>query len=298
MNIRKRCMALLTALTLTIGIAGCAEEKDGEIPFTLQEVLESYADDTNLDDLMAIGDTIQLSTLEADRVEADLMKSVATLEEYIAISNSLTALGIVPTESSTPETISQYQNITTDEVKLLIETLASSECTDIEKARVAAGLSYLADYYQDWIGENGLTISEELLKRVIKSAGCEASGLEIEYYDSCKIGSRNHNVESDYISEMEINDPVSGATLSYEIADDKGAISEVAEILYNIQGLEADESYETKLNYCKQALEATKVAIAAGVELEDNQITSEKTAKEAKQLILEMTAPSATTATE
>ena len=65
-------------------------------------------------------------------------------------------------------------------------------------------------------------------------------------------------------------------------------LSDAAEILYNIQSLEADETYETIVDYCGQALDATKIAIAAGVELDGTTIKSETKAKDAKKLILQM----------
>ncbi len=294
-NTGKKFFALTLALAMTIGLAGCS--KDEEIPYTLEEILTTLSDDTNVDELMAIGDDIQIIMPEETQ-EIDFMESVSKLEAYIELSNDLAALGIRPAETSTDAIAEKYSNISIEDARLLLETLSSDEITDVEKARVKAGLSYVLSQNKDWITNNGLNISEELLKRVIKAAGCEASGLEVEYYNSCKISARNYSVESSYIGEMEITDPISNTTLTYQIANNKGALTDATTVLYNIQALEDDETYETVVDYCNQALTASKIAIAAGVDLDDNTIKSESKTSDAKKLILEMYTPEATESQE
>lgn len=296
MKTGKKVFALLTALALTVSLAACSN-KDDEINCTLEEVLASYADNTNLDELMANGAAIELVSPEGEveaPEETSFMEQVNELEAYISLSKRLENLGIKPATTSTEETSAKYADLSADEIELLIESLNDEGLTDVERARVKAGLSCILAENQEWIMSNGVKISEELLKRTIKAAACQVSGLEVEYYNSCKISARNQSKESDYIGTVEVYDPISGTTLNYEIASGNGAIAQAADVLYGIQVLEGDESYETVVDYCGQALDATKVAVAAGVKLEDDQIKSEKKVKDAKKLILEMDTTQAT----
>ena len=292
----KKLIALaLTLSALTYSLSGC--NQDAEIPYTLDEVLASFAEETNLDELMTVGENIQIIISEESK-EKDFMESVNKLEEYIALSNDLAAIGIKPAETSTVLTAEKYANLDIEDVKLLIETLQENTITDVEKARITAGLSYVLTQNKEWISTNGLNISEELLKRVVKASACEASGLEIEYYTSCKIGARKYSKESSAIGEIEVIDPISNATLTYQIANDNGALTTACEVLYNIQALETDESYETIVSYCSQALDTAKIAIAAGVELDGSTIKSETKINEAKKLILQKNAPEQTETNE
>ena len=302
-SIRTRLAALGLALTMVIAMAGCSKENEN-IPFTLEEILSSYSDNTQLDDLFAQENAVISMPKENDENEDVKIKDCVTqLEEYISLANTLSALGIKPAETTTEEIKNQYSNLTSDEIALLIESLNDGSLTDIESARVKAGLAYVLTTQQGWIVEHGRDITEEVLKDVIKAAACEASGLEIEYFRDCTISSQNNDksdirTANDYIGTVTIKDPISGSALEYDIVYGKdSALYDAAGVLYKIQSI-GDEatSYEDIVNLCTEGLNATKIAVAAGVKLEGTALSSETKASDAKTLIL--TAASATEPTE
>ena len=97
----------------------------------------------------------------------------------------------------------------------------------------------------------------------------------------------SHTVEKS-IGEIYVTDPVSEATLTYQIAYNNDSLSDAAELLYSIQSLkEHQKYYENIVAYCSQTLETTKLAVASDVKLDNNCIKSAMKSKDAKQLILE-----------
>ncbi len=288
---RRRLTAALLALLMTFGLTSCKDEENTEIPYTLEEVLTAFASSTELDEVMTYGASIEISETTSDKTttyEMDFMDSVNKLEDYIALINELKALGIEPSETSTPDTINKYSNLTLEEVELLVDSL-DSELTDVEEARIRAGLAYVSNSYQQWIKENGLAISEELLLRLVKASICDASGLEPMYFTSCTINPQGTTTDKSKSATVKLTDPISGKTLDYDITNQKDDPLQIAvTTLYNIQSLDENVSYETIVTYCNDTLLTTKLAVAAGVELSNDTIYSDEKTKDAKKKILDM----------
>lgn len=293
MNIRKKIASLVLATTMIMGLAACSN-KDEEIPYTFGELLTEFSGETNLDELMAKGSKIEIVEPTKENpdqtAEVDFLASVDELEQRMDFSTLLEEADIELSENASEELIKQYSEISIDEAKILLESLSKDDLSPVEQERIKAGLSYLATDNENWIINNGLKISEELLKRVVKAAACEVTGLEVDYYDSCKIVPESS--DEDFEGKVTINDPVSGATLSYEMVGDskKNAIYAATNTLYNCQRLE-NPSYKEIFESCEAALEASKIAIAAGAKLDDEQITSELKPSDAKAKVLEKVAP-------
>lgn len=292
MNIRKKIMSLVLASTMIMGLAACAN-KNEEIPYTFEELLTEFSDETNLDELMSQDSKIEIKepTKEnPDQTESvNFLDSVNELEQRMNFSLLLEDADIELSENASEELIKQYSQISIDEAKILLESLSKDDLSPVERERIKAGLSYLATNNKDWIINNGLKISEELLKRVIKGAACEVSGLEVEYYDSCSISSQSSS--EPLKARISVEDPISGVTLYYEMTKniDNNAILAATNALYNCQGLESP-SYKEIFGSCEEALEASKIALAAGVELDDEKITSKLKPNAAKEKILEKVA--------
>lgn len=292
---KKKVMALLLAVTcLVTSLSGCGKEEN--IDLSLEQVLTSIANDTNLDELMEVGNTIAIIQ-NGKEEELDFMESVSRLETYMNLANTLSARGIKPAEEVTPAIKELYSSLTAEDVEILIESLNEESLSDVEKARIEAGLSYVLANDQAWIMGNGLEIAEELLIRVIKAAACQASGLEVENYTSCTIGAQTSS-DSRYISTIKVNDPVSGTTLEYMLDVGNRPLAQAAYTLYNIQGLDGTEEYGEVVSYINEALSDAKVAAAAGVKVDDAMISSAKKESEAKQYIYTLTTPTTTQPTD
>lgn len=222
---KKRFFAMMLAITMIAsGLAGCSKEE--KVDLSLEEVLTALAGETNIDELMEAGNTIAIIQNEEEQ-EVDFMESVSKLETYMNLANALSARGIKPAEEPTDAIKGLYGSLSAEDVEVLIESLNDESLSDVEKARVEAGLSYVLATNQAWIMGNGLEIAEELLIRVIKAAACQASGLEVENYTSCTIGAQTSS-DSGYISTIKVNDPVSGTTLEYYLDDGNKPLAQAA----------------------------------------------------------------------
>lgn len=291
---RKFIATLLALSCLAASLTGCGKEEN--VDLTLSQVLGAISDDTNLDELMAVGNTIAIIQ-DGEEEELDFMQSVDKLETYMNLANALSERGIKPAEEATASIKELYGSLSAEDVEIIIDSLNDESLSDVEKARIEAGLSYVLANDQAWIMGNGLEIAEELLIRVLKAAACQASGLEVENYTSCTIGAQTSS-DSGYISTIKVNDPVSGTTLEYYLDDGNKPLAQAAYTLYNIQGLDGTEDYNETVGYINEALYDAKLAAAAGISVKDATIASAKKESEAKQYVYTLTTPTTTQPTE
>ncbi len=280
---KKRFLSLALALTMMISLVSCSK-KDETIPYTFGEVLEMFADDTNLDELMEVAQPISITEEESNK-EMELSEAIKSLEVRLQINDVFIQNGIAANQQQTPDKNDKYSNLSPDDAKILLESLEKDNLSDIEKLRICAGLSQAATDNKKWLQDNGLPISEALLKAVIKAAVCEYSGLEIENYNSCFIGSApNKNEEP--ITPIVLKDPESAYELTYNIpVNRQNPLSDALRTLYVVQKT-GDHSFDFAIHWCKQALECSKLIATSGVELDDNFLVSTESPKDARAKIL------------
>lgn len=290
MKLRKKLLALLLATTAMMNLSSCGSQNE-EIPYTFEEVLTMFSNDTNVDELMAVGNQIIITDEEKTPEEVDFLASIQELEKRVSFSEKLEEAKISTLEEVSDELKELYGELTIDEATVLLESLNDESLTPVAIERLRAGLAYLAAENKEWIKNNGLNISEELLKRVVKAGACEISGLEVDYYGKCTIVPST--AESDYLGKLNISDPVSGSTLEYEIPRNGNVMSDAVALLYNLQGLD-NPSYKEIIDYCENSLETSKVAVAAGAKLDGDTVDSKLSSNDAKRLILEKATPSTT----
>lgn len=277
-------------------LAACSKENKKSVQ-TFDALIDSYNDNTLLDEILALNE--EFSILEATETqEVDFSESVNKLETYMNIIAEMNELGIEPTEQSSEETIEKYSELTEEEVRELLEIHKSGEKTDIEKLRIKAALGYINQKYRNWIQNNGLEISEELLKKAIKAATCQVSGLEPENYNDCSISSQTQKEVFKPLAVITINDKESQDTLVYEIPyiPHDYVYYYAINTLYDIQS-SSETDFDSIFNYCDQALTYVKLMIVSGVVLEDDAIKPYEHITVAKQLILQQNAQSQTETT-
>ena len=284
MNIRNKVFSLFLTLSITLGLlSACGKTTEEPIMYTLDEILSSFSNDTNLDDLMALDESILLKEDEETK-ERTFSESIKQLEDYIDLIAKFNSLGIAPTPLYTHMIEDTYSDLTPEEVNLLLESLSDSSIQDIVSLRIKTGIGFKHQQYKEWIENNGIKLSEELLKKVIKAAACETSGLEIKYYNSCTIGAGQSNPNAK--TQIKILDPESNATLECNI-DNNTILSDAVKLLYEIQSIES-ATYDETLSYTIKALNLTKLATAADIELDESRtITCNRNKTQAMQYILE-----------
>lgn len=285
----------LTSIALAIGIlacfASCSKDGDEELSYTFDEILSVCADDTNIDELMKEGSKFEITTVEGEKEQVDFLKAVEELETRLDFNKKMAEANIASSKNISNELKEIYKENGIEDASLLLADLESDDLSQIEKGRVRTYLAYLSATNKNWLNNNGLNISKELLMRIVKAAGCEASGLEEQYYTNCTISPIYVNEQ--FMGKLAVDDPLSETVITYQIPNSGDVISDATLTLYNMQGLD-NPSYAEVISYCEKTLETSKLAVAAGVEITNGQIDSKLNAKEAKQLILEKTAPSTT----
>ena len=287
------------ALVITLtSLAACGKENEERVQ-TFDTLIESYSDNTLLDEILALNEDISIIDAQSTETEkVDFSESVSRLENYMNIVSEMNKLGIEPKEQASEETIEKYSELTEDEVKELIELHKSEEGSDIEKIRIKAALGYINQKYRTWIQNNGLEISEELLKKSIKAAACQVSGLEPENYNDCSISSQTKPEGLRPLATITINDKESQDTLEYEISYIRHdyIYYDAINTLYSIQSL-SETDFDSIFNYCDQALTNVKLMIVSGVVSEDDAIKPEQHITVAKRLILQQDAKTPTETT-
>ena len=284
---KKKTLSVLLAMTIMAELTACGK-KDEDIPYMYNDVLETFADNTNLDELMESANPITIGS-EEEKEEISFSEAVSQLEERLDLSQKFSSEKIEPTNEISDTLKDQFSNISYDEIKVLLDSLKTDDLKDVEKTRINTGLSWLATKNEEWINTNGLNIAENLLKNIIKASVCEVSGLELEHYDRCTISAEPHKNDEDRNTYIELTDPLSEKVIGYYHIDltDDNVLTAATKKLYSLQRQE-NPSYDTILSYCQSALDYAKLVAASGVELtKKNEITAATSSKEAKKLIVE-----------
>lgn len=271
------------------------KEKTNTTPVktTLEDTLKRNNENTLLDEIIYfdgnIGDKINdiNSNLEVEELNPnyniDLLLCINQLERYINLNSKIKNLNyenkneINEVDEATKEELFNNKN-NIEYVENLINKFNDKNTTDIEKARTYQKLTYLNKYYETYVTNNGLTIVENLLKKVLKGLACEASGLEVDYYDNCKI-SANENIIREYIT---VTDPVSGAEYIYKIGPRSKIVNTILNDLYKIQELKKikkekdnDDDKDNNITYeeiatnCINKLNNTKKLLETEIELKN-----------------------------
>lgn len=286
----QRIVAGLAAIVMLGSLSSCKKENE-EIPYTLEEVLTHFADETKIDEVLS--DQNDLTNSEKLMQDFTFAEKVSLLEIYIETIDKITELGIEPEKVPHKTTAEEYSKLTLKEVDDLISNYQKDSVSDIEKLRMKSVLGHMNYTYQEWVKLRGLNISINLLKRVIKAVTCEISGLEIEYYENCTIQKPSKDDEKKLASKIEVKDPICWDSLIYEIPRKNNIYASASDLIFEMRDSKKNR-YDVVRDYSIEAIELTKLAMAAGVQSVDNQISSKLTEEQAKQKVLTMNEPNTT----
>ena len=174
---------LLTAQC--VSLCGCGKGTDKDTPTPLGKILESYADDTQIDDVLSDGSTciyIDENNMSDDKISYyDL---ACELDRIIYNKNYINRIFELDNinKDEVPELSEADKNfLLKDEEAMstvLIDAYKRKLISKKEKELFYRKIKALDEYYEMWIDQNGLFISETVLKDSIKVASCEAIGVE------------------------------------------------------------------------------------------------------------------------
>lgn len=295
-NIGTRLMSLGLALASVIAFAGCSNSKqDEEIQYTFEEVLNSFSDDTNLDEIMQVKSEILITTEEGKK-EVDFFEATKELEKRVDLNEKLKEAEIASIDNASKELMAMYA-LTLENAPLLLESLNETH-TPAEEARIKAALGYINSQNEKWLVDNGLNVSIGLLNRVVQGAACKVCGLEDKYYAKFEIVTDNQQGES--IVRVEGIDPVSNQDFKFNVSTkENDVLALTTDCLLHMNSLKNGEaSVEAITSNCDRAITLFEYAAASDMVLDDNVIksNSEKVALEnIEQKIMTKTTSAPTT---
>ena len=282
----------ITLFLLVGTLVGCAtknEDKQETVVVenaTFEEVLNENKDKTYLDEILNLNENINgnicsiltdcsaLCDSEISDEVVYLSTCIKELENYIELVDKIDSLTYKNVDKLNKlddkgKAISFTKVNDIEYINSLIEKFNSENITAVEKARCMQELQYFNNYYKVYVWHNGLTITEDLLKKALKSYACQVSGLEPKNYTNCSI-SGDSSAKKRTITLV---DPVSGIEIKYFIDNNSGIINTVLDDLYKVQSWGShyyDMDYSDVYDCCVPALNNVKKLIKTGVELEDN----------------------------
>ena len=282
----------ITLFLLVGTLVGCAtknENKQATVVVenaSLEDVLNENKDKTYLDEILNLNENINgnicsiltdcsaLCDSEISDEVVYLSTCIKELENYIELVDKIDSLTYKNVDKLNKlddkgKAISFTKVNDIEYINSLIEKFNSENITDVEKARCMQELQYFNSYYKSYVWHNGLAITEDLLKKALKSYACQVSGLEPKNYTNCSI-SGDSSAKKRTITLV---DPVSGIEIKYFIDNNSGIINTVLDDLYKVQSWGShyyDMDYSDVYDCCVPALKNVKKLIKTGVELEDN----------------------------
>ncbi len=258
---------LLSTCTL-VGLTGCGNNKIPTIPTTLEQTLQETSDNTLLDE--------GLSMITNDNANQEEIRQLENnLNKYNCLEN------INLKEYDTPSSTQELDNLTIEELELLIEKRNSDELSLIEKERINQNLYYIKETSKSFIEKKGVDISIDSLKRAVKLGVCDAVGLEPEYFKNVNI---NPQSQSDpFRLSITADDPISGSRLFCNV-DYDSIYGEMINTIYTLQGLE-NPSFKDIKKYSDKSLNLIKVSAYSKAKLSKKTITSEFSYKEISEKV-------------
>ena len=177
-----QAMATILVLGELVGFCACGKETNmKDSTASLNTILESYADDTEIDDVLSDGSSFVFE--DEDTHSEDLISyydlaceldRILYNKEYIQRIFELDGVHLdeipVLTDAEKKVLLADEESMST----VLIDSYKRKLIGEKEKGSFYAKLKVLDEYYDLWIDMNGLNIAEDVLLDSIKVAACEA----------------------------------------------------------------------------------------------------------------------------
>ena len=273
----KKLIAKLTAIAVLIGGATyetTQAKKDLTVGYSTEKVLETFKDDTKLDEAIEnnIGEYDNMSIIE----------SAEKLKTGMAIIDLLRNFDFSEVNDLEKLSSAEYKfadTLTWEDVVILTQ-IATTENDSLEaqesKLKAIKMLDHINKNQKEFVKNNGESIILNTLSWTIKSSIAEGLNVDISNINDIKIPPiKKVNDMSFYVT---YNDE------KYSILNNKADISDAFYYYYQLQ-LPHNIKEEEKFELYKDALNASKVAIMTGVKEKNNTFKNTRSIKEAKKIL-------------
>ena len=271
-----QAMATILVLGEFVSLCGCGKSIDKGTSTSLKTILESHADDTQIDDVLSDGSShiyIDEDSMSDDLISyydlACELDRIISNKNYI---NRIFELDKINKEEVPELSDAEKKMLLEDEEAMstvLIDAYKRKLLSDKEKGLFYRKIKALEEYYEMWIDKNGLMISESVLKDSIKVASCEAIGIKpniansmVSIKDDAEFGT--HVTFSTMIEKGEVTSHREYYDIPYE--KNQLGVKALDEI---IEAAEANDKtpFEKKYDLCSQANGNLKKLIKNGAKV-------------------------------
>lgn len=273
----KKLIAKLTAIAVLIGGATyetTQAKKDLTVGYSTEKVLETFKDDTKLDEAIEnnIGEYDNMSIIE----------SAEKLKTGMAIINLLRNFDFSEVEDLEKLSSAEYKFADTlkwEDVVILTQ-IATTENDSLEaqesKLKAIKMLDHINETQKEFVENNGENIILNTLSWTIKSSIAEELNVNTNNINDIEIPPFKKITDMNFY--VTYNDE------RYSILNNKADISDAFYYYYQLQ-LPYNVEEEEKFELYKDALNASKIAIMTGVTEQNNTFKNTRSIKEAKKIL-------------
>jgi hypothetical protein len=280
LKLSKLGLAILLAGTISFTVSGCNSKTTTDLTEPLQTSIENNAENTYLDDILSIDQTL---CENSEIITESIFEQEQSLEESINIVELLSTISDTEEFNDlSQEEVTKLCSYSYDDIELLVEELNSGDNKFIGNSRLKQQLSIIKKYHEEMIRTNGLAVSKALLKMSIKGVACQVSGLEVENYGDCTI-SKSDDDNKIYVN---VYDTVSGQSIKYKLTD---IYEEMGEEIYKIEDQDSEVDKDTAMSITKESLNLIKNSVYCNPELYGTQLTTSTTGNDIKEKVNQTT---------
>lgn len=270
----KKIIALLLTTAIFLPTTGCQKKEKDDISITIGTLLDKTADKTLLDEVLE--ENIEKQNLEVTYEE------IVRVEEYIRLINQISNLNLPIPHNIPNEVIEEFTNMPIDQVYHNIEKQYLILGTGDEILKREYGLYFLKSHYQNWLQENALRVTKNLLQCAIKASTVLPNNSDSTY-------SIVGEPKIEYGENITISFDCNSQEDSYTIGENSGSVYDLVTSYASVERtMQTDNpTYEEIIDCCLTAYNAVKMFVVSEISIDDsNNITSDKISPETKKYVL------------
>lgn len=162
---RRKAMFLALVASTSMALSGCGKNNDP----TLREIALENSKITYMDELLN-DENDMVGIYEGDELKyISFGDAMDLLESRMDLINKMEDIKLKKYDAvNNPATKDNLKGLSYEDVLVLIEEFKA--VNKEEKKKIGPQLKYLLDYYKEFMGNNGLALTESMVKRAIKQA--------------------------------------------------------------------------------------------------------------------------------
>lgn len=273
----KKVLSGLVAISLVTGgflYQDKARKKEVTIDETFKSVMDTFKNDTELDEAEAI----DMATYK----DMSITEAADYLEESIDIVEILSSYDFSEVDSLDPLTDEEYtfaENLTKEDVILITTVLDAKEESDsleYEEAKIKSikMLSHIKNIREKWIADHGRKVVLDTLDWVVKGSVAEDLNIPVEEINKVEFPSSKKITDLKFYVIYDNN--------NYYL---KGDSNLFGALYYRYQIKSTNDFGGQEYDIYKDALNSAKIVIMTGVDTENYKFSNERSLKEAKKVL-------------